>query len=64
MVAQKVCSEAEESNRRKVLEEEMAEMACARIIGLIFKNEAAEDFDFDFDSVLRIAEDLVIEQLV
>jgi hypothetical protein len=39
----------------------MAEMACARIISLIFKTEAAEDFDFDFDSVLRIAEDLVIE---
>ena len=40
-------------------------MACAQIMGLIFRNETVEDFsDFDFDSVVMIAEDLVVEQLI
>ncbi len=56
--AQSVCEE----ESRRVKEEEMAEMACAQIMGLIFRNEAVEDFsDFDFDSVVMIAEDLVVE---
>jgi len=34
----------------------MAEMACAQIMGLLFRNEAVEDLsDFDFDSVVMIA---------
>ncbi len=40
-------------------------MACAQIMGLLFRNEAVEDLsDFDFDSVVTIAQDLVIEQLI
>lgn len=40
-------------------------MACAQIIGLLFRNEAVVDLsDFDFDSVVMVAQDLVVEQLI
>jgi len=44
----------------------MAELACARIMGLIFQEEQeVEDLiDFDFDSALMIAQDLVVQHMI